>query len=296
MSETSERRKEKGETGILEVSLPLTPYPLPLALLELSRWHSAIGAGIAVWVGGNIAGATWGWQWLYPMSIAILLSAAGNAYNDANDVSADRVNRPTRPIPRGAISVQQARLFAFGCAAVAFLLALPLGIATVGGTSVGILLLFLYSPYFKSIPLLGNGVVGLLVGMCMGFGGLLANNIPAVMLPGVAVGLLFGGREILKTLYDVDGDKVMGVVTVATRWGERMAFFLATICFGGAITALGLWAGSRPQLWMVPLLTTILVGSTMLPLWHHPERSTIHHALRWSKVLGLALLLVLSFL
>lgn len=294
--EKEERRKEKGENGILEMSFLVSHFSFLLSLLELARWHSAIGAGIAVWVGGNLAGAEWGWEWLYPMTIAVLLSAAGNAYNDANDLSADSVNRPTRPIPRGAITVQEARRFAVGCAVLAFLLALPFGIPTVIGTAIGILLLFGYSPTLKSIPLLGNGVVGLLVGMCIGFGGLLEGNVPAVVLPGVAIGLLFGGREILKTLYDIEGDNAMGVATIATRWGKRIGLILATFSFGGALTALGLWAGPQPALWLVPILTTILVGTTLLPLWHHPERSTIHHALRWSKVLGLALLLVLSLL
>lgn len=296
MNEKRERSKEEGEKHTHTLSFLVSHFSFPISLFELARWHSAIGAGIAVWVGGNLAGAEWGWHWLYPMSIAMLLSAAGNAYNDANDVVADSVNRPTRPIPRGDISVPQARRFAFGCALLAFLLALPLGVATITGTAIGILLLLGYSPTLKSIPLLGNGVVGLLVGMCIGFGGLLAHNIPAVVLPGVAIGLLFGGREILKTLYDVEGDNAMGVATVATQWGIRSALWLATLSFGVALTALGLWAGPQPSLWVVPVLTAVLVGVIMLPLRHHPQRSAIHHALRWSKVLGLALLLVLSLL
>lgn len=118
----------------------------------------------------------------------------------------------------------------------------------------------------------------------------------AVLLPGAAVGLLFGGREVLKTLYDVAGDKKTGVRTVATQWGEQGALMLATICFGAAITALGVWAGNRSSFWPVPLLTFILVGFIIIPLRHHPERNNIHRALRWSKGLGLALLLLLSFL
>jgi geranylgeranylglycerol-phosphate geranylgeranyltransferase len=273
-----------------------TPFALPLAFLELARWHSAIGAGLAVWVGGRMAGALWGWDWLHPMSIAILLSAAGNAYNDTTDVEADALNRPTRPIPRGAMTIRQAQGFALGCAALAFLLALPLGAATVVGTLTGIVLLFGYSPFLKSIPIVGNGIVGLLVGMCVGFGGLVAGNIPAVVLPGVALGLLFGGRELLKTLYDVAGDRAMGVATVATRWGERATLGIATACFGTAILVWGLWAGSQPSLWIVPILTTLLVAAVLLPLWRHPTRERTHLALRGSKLLGLALLLLLSFL
>jgi len=283
-------------TGNYQLSTAVSPFSFPLSLVDLARWHSAIGAGITVWVGGHLAGAAWQWGWLYPMAIAVLLSAAGNASNDAGDVEADTINRPTRPIPRGSISVNQARIFALVCATLAFLMAIPLGWATLLGTIVGVALLFGYTPYLKSIPLVGNGVVGLLVGMCVGFGGLLAGNIPAVILPGIAVGLLFGGREILKTLYDITGDSAMGVATIATRWGERATLILASLCFGGAIIPLGIWAGNSLTLWLAPFFTTLLVLATILPLWQQSTRPIINRALRGSKIVGFALLALLAFL
>lgn len=265
------------------------------AILSLARWHSALGAGLAVWVGGHIAGATWAWGWLYPMSIAVLLSAAGNAYNDAGDVEADRINRPTRPIPRGAITIHQARTIAFICGALALLLAMPLGWITVAGTVAGLILLFLYTPYLKSIPVVGNGVVGLLAGMCIGFGGLMEGNVPDVILPGVAVGLLFGGREVLKTLYDVEGDQQSGTATIATRWGNRGALAIATLCFALAILLLLGWTGTTNFRWLIPLLTFALVASILIPLWQQPVASrAIKFALHWSKILGLVLLALLT--
>jgi geranylgeranylglycerol-phosphate geranylgeranyltransferase len=269
--------------------------PYLSALLSLARWHSALGAGLAVWVGGHIAGATWAWWWLYPMSIAVLLSAAGNAYNDAGDVEADQINRPTRPIPRGAITILQARTVAFISGVLALLLAIPLGWITVAGTVAGLLLLFLYTPYLKSVPLVGNGVVGSLVGMCIGFGGLMGGDVPAVILPGVAVGLLFGGREVLKTLYDVAGDQQSGTVTIATRWGDRVALSVATICFGIAILLLALWTGTTNFRWLIPLFALVLVASILIPLWQQPIAShAIKFALNWSKILGLILLALLT--
>lgn len=273
----------------------LSPFALLLAFLELARWHSALGAGVAVWVGGRIAGGTWSAIWLHPIAIAILLSAAGNSYNDAQDVTADRINRPNRPIPRGAITPEQAQRFALGCGTLALLLALPLGIPTILGTIAGITLLYLYTPHLKAIPLVGNGVVGLLVGMSVGFGGLMAGNVPSVVLPAIAIGLLFGGRELLKTLYDVAGDHTTGVSTVATQWGERATLRIAIFIFILAIVVWVIWATIHPRWWVVPLAGFIMAATTIIPLWLYPQEQRVRGwALGWSKGLGLLLLLLLA--
>ena len=229
------------------------------------------------------------------MLIAFLLSAAGNAYNDAGDVAVDRINRPTRPLPRGAISVRETQIFAYVCLGSAFLLALPLGLPTITGTLLGITLLLLYSPYLKQLPLVGNASVGLLTGMSIGFGGLIGGNIAAVVLPGVAFGLLFGAREVLKTLYDYEGDTLTATRTVATVWGRHVAIGIATLLLVGAVGLLWAWAGTRPWGWLVPLVTVLVSFSSVLPLWVAP---TSHRAamwtIQWSKGMGLVVLVVLA--
>ncbi|MDQ4076236.1 MAG: UbiA family prenyltransferase [Chloroflexota bacterium] len=267
----------------------------PVVLLELMRAHSAAGAALAVWLGARLAGASWASWWLLPMLVAFLLSAAGNAFNDANDAAIDAINRPQRPIPRGSATPGQARRLALACAGLALILALPFGVASSAGTVAAITLLFLYTTHLKSIPLLGNTVVGLLTGMAVGYGALLANNIPAVLLPASSLGLLFGGRELLKTIHDLPGDRANAIRTVATVAGPHVALLVASLCFTVAILFLAVWATTRPSAWPVPWLALFVSLSTVVPLWHTPEEPrAVGRALRRSKALGLAIMLVLS--
>jgi 4-hydroxybenzoate polyprenyltransferase len=167
----------------------------------------------------------------------------------------------------------------------------------VAGTTAAIALLFLYTPWLKRVPLLGHAVVGLLAAMCLGFGGLVAGRIPPVLLPAFAFGLLFGGRELLKTLYDTKGDRVAGAPTATTRWGPRVTVAIAALCFIGALLALSTWAGGKATRWLVPLLTLLLVLSTLLPLRAgSSSRLTVRRALIWSKLAGLALLFLFATL
>lgn len=264
---------------------------------ELIRVHSAFGAALAVWVGGRLAGARWEIWWLLPISVAFLLSAAGNAFNDAYDVAIDTINRPQRPIPRGAITPLEARRLAYGCAMAAFFLALPFGVVSVLGTTVGILLLFSYTTHLKSIPLLGNAVVGLLTGMALAYGGVLANNVSEIVLPAATLGGLFAAREVLKTVYDVEGDSANGLQTIATVASNRVALFVATICILGALLLLMLWVMTHPNAEVILRLMTLTSLLIVLPLWIVPNnQQAIGWALACSKAVGLLLLLALSII
>jgi geranylgeranylglycerol-phosphate geranylgeranyltransferase len=267
------------------------PRLQPLALLDLARAHSALGGALAVWVGARVAGASWEPWWLAPMTVAFLLCAAGNAFNDASDVATDRINRPMRPIPRGAVTPATARLLSYACAAMALVLALPFGIISTLGTLVGIALLFLYTTHLKAVPLLGNATVALLTAMAMGYGGVLAGDVPAVLLPAASLGLLFGARELLKVIHDLPGDRAASIRTIATVAGPRPALWAATACFALATGLLALWASGQPQGWAVPALAALATLPVLYPLWRNPEGTPeASRALRWSKGLGLALL------
>ena len=262
---------------------------------ELIRVHSAFGAALAVWVGGRLADATWQIWWLMPMAVAFLLSAAGNAFNDAHDVAIDRINRPKRPIPRAALTPLEARQLAYGCAVLAFGLALPFGTGSVLGTLVGIMLLFSYTTHLKSIPLLGNAVVGLLAGMAMGYGGLLGGKVMAILLPAATFGLLFGAREVLKTIHDVDGDGTNGLQTIATLAGNRVALLIATCCMLVALLLFMIWVTANPNGWLTWWLMLLMSLLILIPLWVAPNNpQVISWALACSKVIGLLLLFALS--
>lgn len=73
----------------------------------------AFGAGAAPWDSGPVALA---------VTSAAFATAASNAWNQAFDVELDRINKPTRPIPRGDATVGEARVLGHVCAALAVIL------------------------------------------------------------------------------------------------------------------------------------------------------------------------------
>ena len=257
--------------------------------LRLARAHSAWGAALAVWVGGRLAGADWAMWWLQPMAVAFLLSAAGNAFNDAHDAVSDQINRPDRPIPRGELTSAQAAAFAWVCIGLALLLAWPFGAGSRLGTVAGAALALLYTTHLKGIPVVGHAVVAVLTGMALGYGGLLAGDVAVILLPAAAFGLFFAAREMLKTIHDALGDVAQGTATLTTRWGPRMALGMATLTMMGALLLLrGVNAGLA--WWGVALLCGAVVG----PLWSARAQQRVARALALSKALGLALLVALA--
>ncbi|MEA5037622.1 1,4-dihydroxy-2-naphthoate octaprenyltransferase [bioreactor metagenome] len=188
---------------------------------------SGITAGIAYFIAG-------GTQPLFAallFFIVLVICAAGNVLNDYFDLEIDKVNRPDRPIPSGAVTprgalVWAALLFGAGIIAVCFTNVWCLGVAVLNTV-----LLIIYAAKFKGIPLLGNLSVAYLSGSIFLFGGFLVGPESfLVMLPLFAI-TFFGtlARELLKDAEDIEGDRIGGARTLPMRIGVRRTGVLAVI-------------------------------------------------------------------
>jgi 4-hydroxybenzoate polyprenyltransferase len=60
---------------------------------------------------------------VYGALMAAVLNAANNALNQIYDLDIDRVNKPARPLPSGALTLRQAWVFTIVTAALAWVLA-----------------------------------------------------------------------------------------------------------------------------------------------------------------------------
>lgn len=156
--------------------------------------------------------------------IVICYSGAGNALNDYCDYEIDRINRPERPLPAGMISRKGALIWA------GLLFAVGTGLGIIYGDqqmlmimAVALILLVTYSLWFKQLPILGNVIVALILGMAFLFSATLFGDWTKGLPPAL---LAFGFnfiREIVKDMQDVAGDTVVGARTLPIRFGLKSA-------------------------------------------------------------------------
>jgi len=177
-----------------------------------------------------------------PFLAAALVAAGGNAMNDYSDQRIDRINRPDRPIPSGRITASRALttaqvLFMAGIIFTVFLNAYCL--LLVGLNS---LVLILYAWGVKRQGLVGNLSIGYLVGSTFLFGGLATAYfragpiIPSELLILVLMASLSTvGRELIKAIEDMKGDRKLGFKTFPLRHGAGKAVVLAVVFIGAAI-------------------------------------------------------------
>ncbi|HLD78882.1 MAG TPA: geranylgeranylglycerol-phosphate geranylgeranyltransferase, partial [archaeon] len=188
------------------------------AWLEILRPANCLMAAIAVLVGMLLVVTKLGASFSLPVVLlaavaAFLIAGAGNAVNDCVDVEADRVNRPKRPIPSGRISRGAALNYSIALFALGIFLAAaifqytglwwPAAIAAVNSG-----LLILYAFRLKDSLLIVNIVVSYLVGSSFLFGGAAAGDLLLPLLLTLLAALANLGREVAKTLEDLEGDRV----------------------------------------------------------------------------------------
>jgi 4-hydroxybenzoate polyprenyltransferase len=181
------------------------------------------------------------------MAAAAAALAYGNVVNDIFDVKSDRVSHPSRPLASGAVSVRSAGIFA---AALALLSLLCAGLAAefrieallypntgcsvehswlthhLAATLVPIILLTLYSIYFKRTRLVGNIIVATLAAYALLYGALPyallygaelypRSCIKILFVPAFLAFLLNFCRELIKDVQDAEGDRAAGWRTSA---------------------------------------------------------------------------------
>jgi len=150
---------------------------------------------------------------------APLTLSAGNIINDLKDIEADKVNHPERPLAAGKITVNQAKTEYISLTFIALLLSFFINLPAFVIAITATVLLFLYSYYFKKVPILGNIVVSLLTGLVFIYGGVAVNNPLAAIIPAVFAFIINLIREVVKDMQDIEGDLKQGVITFPGKYG-----------------------------------------------------------------------------
>ena len=167
----------------------------------------------------------------------IFIAASGMVINDIYDVEIDKINRPERPIPRGSITLKQAKLL--------FIIYLSFGIilCIVNTILFNLSLLnfilasffgfigWVYAKWGKKSGFFGNLAVGISFSIGLVYGALLNSIlIPLYILYFFITAFsLLVSREIIKGCEDIEGDKKQGVKTLAIKYGVKNSRNIALI-------------------------------------------------------------------
>ncbi|MBI4999995.1 MAG: UbiA family prenyltransferase [Euryarchaeota archaeon] len=218
------------------------------ALLELTRLEHGLMLAIGVAVGALVASGAFPPADKFALTFltALLLEASTFALNDYFDYDIDvRNRRADRPLVRGELSRRTAL--------VVFAALFPLGIVCsffVNMTCFLIALLtailaVVYDAVLKRQKLVGNFYIAYTMAIPFVFGaaavqqgGGLSLGLSRPIIVIALIAFLSGtGREIMKDVQDVEGDRAVGVRSFATALGTRGAlgfssvFYLAAIAF-----------------------------------------------------------------
>ena len=247
--------------------------------VRLMRPVNCAMMGFAVFVGAVLADPNFfNASWLgivYGFVTGFLLTAASMTINDYYDRAIDAINEPSRPIPSGTVSEQQALAFVFALSLVGFVFAYFTSILCLLVAIISWIVVVAYVTVGKKSGLPGNFLVSSCVAIPFIYGSVaVLGNVPlSVVLFTLMAFLSNTGREITKGIVDVKGDSAEGIKTLAVRYGEKNAAVSAALFYVSAVALTPIPPLlNLVSVWFIPivLVTDIgLVASSALLLKNH---------------------------
>lgn len=200
-------------------------------LAEIVRPANCIIAGLV-----GILGATVALGSLPPNKTSLLIFLVvflgcswGNTINDYFDYEIDKINRPKRPLPRGAFSKNTALIYGLSLALSGLFIAYLIGIEAFLFALGAYLLMFLYAWKLKPLPFIGNLAVATLTGATPIYGAIAVEKIGLAGYLALCAFLVNVAREIFKDVEDMEGDKTQGAKTLPIIWGVKRASMIGVL-------------------------------------------------------------------
>ncbi len=204
----------------------------------LIRPINVVIGGLSIFIGALVTGTI---QPHVKVAIAVLsgslIAAGANAVNDYFDIEIDRRNKPYRPLPSAKIGPASAFQFALILLVLGVICGVWVTTSALVIAALTSVLLFVYSYVLKRTVLLGNLAVSLATGLAFIYGGVAVGRVGRAIIPAVFAFLFHLGREIIKDIEDIEGDRSGNAVTLPIRYGSRAALSAATITFALLIIA-----------------------------------------------------------
>lgn len=175
---------------------------------------------------------------LFGFFVSFFLTSSSMVINDILDVEIDRINMPNRPIPSGRVSPRSAKIYAVTLMFFGILSAFPLSVYAVPLAIITFLVSLIYNIKGKKGGLIGNIMVAYCVAVPLLFGGLaVADTIDAKIAVFFLLAFLATtGREVVKGIADIKGDRIKGIATVALSHGPKQAATVAALFYMSAVS------------------------------------------------------------
>jgi geranylgeranylglycerol-phosphate geranylgeranyltransferase len=167
-------------------------------------------------------------QALIASLVGALIAAGANAINDYFDIDIDRINKPYRPLPRGALEPRDVFVLWFALTLIGILLNLFLNFTAIVIAVAASLALYGYSARLKRTVLAGNLLVGIMTGLAFVYGAVAVGKPERSWIPALFAFLINVGREIVKDIEDIEGDSKNGAETLPVKHGVKPSLVLAT--------------------------------------------------------------------
>jgi geranylgeranylglycerol-phosphate geranylgeranyltransferase len=197
----------------------------------------AVVVGIAV--ASNQVSFVFSLKSLLGFLTGFLISSFSMVTNDIYDLAVDAVNQPSRPLPSGRIRPGQAKAFSIPFLILGMVCAAILGAATFLIASIFAFIGWYYNFRGKSLGLGGNSLVALSLAIPYIYGSVELGNyfLNLAYLLALTSFLAGLGREVLKGIADIEGDKLRKIKTVALSRGARAAKNLSSALFVLAVAS-----------------------------------------------------------
>ena len=219
----------------------MKPWRLLFDYLLLIRPLNSIMMGLAVIIGEVtiLNGIPKIEEIIFGLFIGFFLTAFSMVLNDIIDIEIDRINTPNRPLPSGRISINNAKIYAIILAIIGILFTIYFSIYAIIIAISTLIISILYNTKGKRTGLIGNIMVAYCVAIPFLFGAIIiSNSINIKILTFFMLAFLSTiGREIIKGIADIKGDKIKNIRTLALSYGVKKAaiiaslFYLITIIF-----------------------------------------------------------------
>lgn len=234
------------------------------ALARLTRVEHGIMAALATLVGYALAAG--GWSRLQPTLsvVAVVVTLAVEmglfTFNDIFNLEEDRVNAPDRPLVRGEIGIKEAWMIGLLTLAFGLALASCLGLVPTIIVVLAVATGMAYNVALKRTGFWGNVIVALDTALPFLFGSSIACGLEMPWTSYFLTMIAFFatlGREVLKGIVDVEGDRKAGIRTIAVVKGTAFAAFVSGLLTLAAVAMSLLAVFALPIQKRLPYLISI---------------------------------------